>query len=129
MHLRNCLIVQVGFENSKTGNKSKLDLLVMENVFYGRDIQEKYDLKGSIRNRLVDTSTVEESKLVLWDENLLKVQSNRYLHLTRTSFNLNLNLNMFIRSPALSRFTSATPRSRPSWRPSTTTPTSSTPTP
>ena len=50
-----------------------MDLLVMENVFYGRSISEKYDLKGSIRNRLVDTSRVEDSQLVLWDENLLKV--------------------------------------------------------
>ena len=68
--------------NFVTGNSYKLDLLVIENLFYGRDIQEKFDLKGSIRNRMVDTSTVADSNLVLWDENLLKTMCEKPLYLS-----------------------------------------------
>lgn len=45
--------------------------LVIENLFCDRKITNKYDLKGSERNRLVDpTSQTEET--VLLDENLIK---------------------------------------------------------
>ena len=54
-----------------------MDLLVMENVFYGRNISEKYDLKGSIRNRLV----ADCSSLVLLDENLLRDACERPLYI------------------------------------------------
>ncbi len=71
--------------NFVTGNSYKMDLLVIENIFYGWDIQEKFDLKGSIRNRMVNTSntsTVADSNLVLWDENLLKTMCERPIYLT-----------------------------------------------
>lgn len=50
-------------------------LLVMENLFYDCDIKNKFDLKGSERNRLVDP-TDQQGEIVLLDENL--VQSKYY---------------------------------------------------
>jgi 1-phosphatidylinositol-3-phosphate 5-kinase len=58
--------------NSLTGSTSKaMYLLVMENLFYQRNITQKFDLKGSARNRLADTNTVDE--VVLLDENLMRM--------------------------------------------------------
>ena len=44
---------------------------VIENLFCDRKIINKYDLKGSERNRLVDPS-VQTGETVLLDENLIK---------------------------------------------------------
>lgn len=46
----------------------------MENLFYKCDISNKFDLKGSTRNRLVDTTNwgERETEKVLWDENFLQ---------------------------------------------------------
>lgn len=46
-------------------------LLVMENLFYDCEIKNKFDLKGSERNRLVDP-TVQNGEIVLLDENLMQ---------------------------------------------------------
>jgi 1-phosphatidylinositol-3-phosphate 5-kinase len=46
-------------------------VLVIENLFCERKIVNKYDLKGSERNRLVDT-TGQNGETVLLDENLIK---------------------------------------------------------
>lgn len=65
--------------------------MVMENLFYGCEIEKKFDLKGSERNRLVDPST-QQGEIVLLDENL--VQSEYYsqpkveLEWLELSFNL-----------------------------------------
>lgn len=45
--------------------------MVMENLFYGCDIDSKFDLKGSERNRLVDP-TNQQGEIVLLDENLVQ---------------------------------------------------------
>ncbi|GEM08377.1 1-phosphatidylinositol-3-phosphate 5-kinase [Rhodotorula toruloides] len=45
-----------------------VDFLVMENLFYARQLKQIFDLKGSTRNRRVD-----ESNPVLLDENLLEL--------------------------------------------------------
>jgi len=45
--------------------------MVMENLFYGCDIENKFDLKGSERNRLVDPSN-QQGEIVLLDENLVQ---------------------------------------------------------
>lgn len=48
-------------------------LLVMENLFYNVDIKNKFDLKGSERNRRVNPSNQNANEeLVLMDENLLQ---------------------------------------------------------
>lgn len=48
-------------------------LLIMENLFYDCEITNKFDLKGSNRNRLVDPNN-QNGEIVLLDENL--IQSN-----------------------------------------------------
>ncbi|GAA5897193.1 hypothetical protein JCM6882_001813 [Rhodosporidiobolus microsporus] len=45
-----------------------VDFLVMENLFYGRQLKQIFDLKGSTRNR-----RAEENNPVLLDENLLEL--------------------------------------------------------
>eukprot|EP01132_Coremiostelium_polycephalum_P003331 gene3331-4176_t len=49
------------------GKSLKKDLIVMENLFYNKTISKTYDLKGSLRSRLVKN----ESEVLL-DENLLQ---------------------------------------------------------
>ncbi|KAF2076491.1 hypothetical protein CYY_002231 [Polysphondylium violaceum] len=49
------------------GKSIKKDLIVMENLFYNKNISKTYDLKGSLRGRLVKN----ESEVLL-DENLLQ---------------------------------------------------------
>lgn len=46
-------------------------VLIMENLFYNLDISNKFDLKGSDRNRLVDPKS-QNGEIVLLDENLIK---------------------------------------------------------
>jgi len=46
----------------------------MENLFCDKNISNKFDLKGSDRNRLVDPSN-QNGEIVLLDENL--IQSNK----------------------------------------------------
>ena len=53
-------VYKVVYKNMITGKELKLDLLVMENLFYQRNISYKFDLKGSIRNRLADTKNKKE---------------------------------------------------------------------
>ncbi|KAJ3222078.1 1-phosphatidylinositol-3-phosphate 5-kinase [Clydaea vesicula] len=64
-------VYRIGFKNSVTGNSLKLDVLVMENLFYERKISRIFDLKGSIRNRHVQsTGKLNE---VLMDVNLVEL--------------------------------------------------------
>ncbi len=72
-------LYQVGFKNSATNNSLKLNVIVMENLFHGHDIEESFDLKGSVRNRLVDPTgnKVQGKELVLMDENLLRMASEK----------------------------------------------------
>ncbi|CAB4068113.1 PIKFYVE [Lepeophtheirus salmonis] len=78
-------IYKIASKNSHTKETHKMDFLVIENVFYGRNIVEKYDLKGSVRNRLVDTTTpAEGGNLVLMDENLLKISCDRPIFIRKS---------------------------------------------
>jgi len=59
---------------SSAGGASKdirLDLMIMENIFYAKAISRIYDLKGSIRSRYNSEPTA--SNAVLLDENLLEI--------------------------------------------------------
>ncbi|XP_055998370.1 1-phosphatidylinositol 3-phosphate 5-kinase-like isoform X3 [Ostrea edulis] len=73
---------RIGFHNSQTNNDLKQDLLVIENLFYNRNISQTFDLKGSMRNRLVNTSRGQKSEqeVVLLDENLLKLSVDSPLY-------------------------------------------------
>src|SRR3569833_3027836 len=61
---------QVIIKNPVTGADIKLDLLVMENLFYDRSDTRKFDLKGSMRNRKIQ-STGEQNEVLL-DENMVE---------------------------------------------------------
>ncbi|XP_039018763.1 1-phosphatidylinositol-3-phosphate 5-kinase FAB1A-like isoform X2 [Hibiscus syriacus] len=63
-------IYQVSSEHLKGGKESKMDVLVMENILFRRNITRLYDLKGSSRSRYnPDTSG---SNKVLLDQNLIE---------------------------------------------------------
>lgn len=67
----------------------------MENLFYKCDISNKFDLKGSVRNRLVDLSNQSGEEIVLLDENLIQ---SKYLDIYRfsliiTHFSISINFN------------------------------------
>ncbi|CAN1317714.1 Putative 1-phosphatidylinositol-3-phosphate 5-kinase FAB1C [Linum perenne] len=61
-------IYQVAVKHLKSGRETKMDLMVMENLFFRRTISRVYDLKGSARSRynpdssgvLLDMNLVEE---------------------------------------------------------------------
>lgn len=54
----------------KGGKDIKMDLMVMENLFFGRNISRVYDLKGSARDRY-NPDTTGNNKVLL-DLNLLE---------------------------------------------------------
>jgi 1-phosphatidylinositol-3-phosphate 5-kinase len=54
----------------KGGKETKMDLMVMENLFFRRSISRVYDLKGSSRSRY--NSDTSGTNKVLLDMNLLE---------------------------------------------------------
>ncbi|XP_058405715.1 1-phosphatidylinositol 3-phosphate 5-kinase isoform X7 [Diceros bicornis minor] len=75
-------VYRIGYKNSQNNTEKKLDLLVMENLFYGRKMAQVFDLKGSLRNRNVKTDTGKEScDVVLLDENLLRMVRDNPLYI------------------------------------------------
>ncbi|KAH7313462.1 hypothetical protein B0I35DRAFT_273731 [Stachybotrys elegans] len=65
---------QVFIKNPVTGTDIKLDLLITENLFYDRVPTIIFDLKGSMRNRKIQ-STGEQNEVLL-DENMVEFISN-----------------------------------------------------
>ncbi|RVW77057.1 1-phosphatidylinositol-3-phosphate 5-kinase FAB1A [Vitis vinifera] len=63
-------IYQVTSKQLKGGKESKMDVLVMENLLYRRNITRLYDLKGSSRSRYNPDSS--GSNKVLLDQNLIE---------------------------------------------------------
>jgi len=61
---------RVHIKNPVTNTDIKLDLLVMENLFYDRTPSRTFDLKGSMRNRRIQ-STGERDEVLL-DENMVE---------------------------------------------------------
>ena len=72
-------IYRIGFRNEKTGRTMKQEVLIMENVFYNRQISQTFDLKGSMRNRYAQTS--ERDGLVMLDENLVELMHSDPIYL------------------------------------------------
>lgn len=63
---------QVAVKHSKGGKEVKIDVMVMENLFFKRNVSRVYDLKGSLRSRYnPDTSG---NNTVLLDLNLLETK-------------------------------------------------------
>ena len=51
----------------------KMDVIVLENLFYSKKFSQVFDLKGSERNRMVNVHEKQQEKdLVLLDENFLR---------------------------------------------------------
>ncbi|CAG8742822.1 7275_t:CDS:10, partial [Dentiscutata erythropus] len=62
---------RVSYKNEQTGKNLNITFIVMENLFYERKVSKIFDLKGSMRNRHVQ-STGKENEVLL-DENLLEL--------------------------------------------------------
>ncbi|XP_045464624.1 1-phosphatidylinositol 3-phosphate 5-kinase [Harmonia axyridis] len=73
-------IYQIIFKNNTNGHQLRKNLLVMENLFYDRVVTQKFDLKGSVRNRLVIPDN-QQGEIVLLDENLLKMTCDSPLYI------------------------------------------------
>jgi 1-phosphatidylinositol-3-phosphate 5-kinase len=72
-------IFKIGYRNGVTGRTMHMNVLVQENLFYGRHFTKIYDLKGSTRNRLIKpTGRANE---VLLDENLMEISHTSPLYL------------------------------------------------
>uniref|UniRef100_A0A0A9CMI0 PIPK domain-containing protein n=1 Tax=Arundo donax TaxID=35708 RepID=A0A0A9CMI0_ARUDO len=63
-------IYQVSIKSVKGGREVKMDLMVMENIFFQRTISRVYDLKGSVRSRY-NSDTSGHNKVLL-DSNLIE---------------------------------------------------------
>ncbi|XP_055606163.1 putative 1-phosphatidylinositol 3-phosphate 5-kinase isoform X9 [Uranotaenia lowii] len=57
---------------TKESTSIEKTVLVMENLFCNKNISRKFDLKGSLRNRLVDPQN-QSGEVVLLDENFLQM--------------------------------------------------------
>ncbi|KAJ2747955.1 Mitochondrial distribution and morphology protein 12 [Coemansia sp. BCRC 34301] len=78
---------RVSYRNASTRKMVKMNVIIMENLFYERSCKPTFDLKGSERNRMVDETGLNE---VLQDENFVKLirkhplcirqQTKRHLH-------------------------------------------------
>ncbi|RWV85252.1 hypothetical protein GW17_00052968 [Ensete ventricosum] len=63
-------IYQVAVKNLKGGKESRMDVLVMENLLFGRSVKWLYDLKGSSRSRY--NADINDNNKVLLDQNLIE---------------------------------------------------------
>ncbi|KAJ2723869.1 Mitochondrial distribution and morphology protein 12 [Coemansia sp. Benny D115] len=78
---------RISYLNASTGKQVKMNVVIMENLFYERKCSPVFDLKGSERNRMVEETS---NDVVLQDENLIKhirqnpicirQQTKRHLH-------------------------------------------------
>jgi 1-phosphatidylinositol-3-phosphate 5-kinase len=64
-------LFQVTVRNAATGGEFNWYMIVMENLFYDRELTRRFDLKGSMRNRRIE-STGERDEVLL-DENLVDI--------------------------------------------------------
>ncbi|VDM98122.1 unnamed protein product [Thelazia callipaeda] len=72
-------VYRICYKNRIIGQQLKIDVLVMEYLFYRRNIKQVWDLKGSQRNRMASEGK-RTTDLVLLDENLLKDLWNNQLY-------------------------------------------------
>ncbi|KAI6239386.1 1-phosphatidylinositol-3-phosphate 5-kinase [Aphelenchoides fujianensis] len=62
-------VFRIGYTSKQESSQLKMDVLVMEYLFYQKNIKQMWDLKGSLRNRYGLTKTEQP---VLLDENLVQ---------------------------------------------------------
>ena len=75
-------VYKVGFKNSVTGTGMNMEFLIMENLFFEKEVSRSYDLKGSVRNRLISEGDTQHG-MVLLDENLLRVSCESPLYVNQ----------------------------------------------
>uniref|UniRef100_A0A023F0I5 1-phosphatidylinositol-3-phosphate 5-kinase n=1 Tax=Triatoma infestans TaxID=30076 RepID=A0A023F0I5_TRIIF len=75
-------VYRVICRSDRSNTTLRSSLLVMEHLFHARLVKNKFDLKGSMRNRLVDASSKEAlSDTVLLDENLINMTCDNPLYI------------------------------------------------
>ena len=89
-------VYKVGFKNSLSNSGMSMEFLIMENLFYNKKISRSYDLKGSVRNRLILEDGGQQGAVLL-DENLLRVSCERPLYVNEAAKN---SLNQAIKRDA-----------------------------
>ncbi|KAK4513876.1 uncharacterized protein ATC70_005882 [Mucor velutinosus] len=72
-------LYRIGFYNNVSGKSMKMDILVMENLFYDTSVKKVFDLKGSMRNRYAEKTGKDVE--VFLDENLVEVISKNPLYM------------------------------------------------
>ncbi|OBZ82840.1 1-phosphatidylinositol 3-phosphate 5-kinase fab1 [Choanephora cucurbitarum] len=84
-------LYRIGFYNNLSGKSMKMDILVMENLFYDTSVKRVYDLKGSMRNRYAEKTGKDVE--VFLDENLVEIISKTPLYMrVDTKYNLSDSL-------------------------------------
>lgn len=73
--------IQVHIKGLKGGREVKMDLMVMENIFFQKSISRVYDLKGSVRSRY-NSDTSSHNKVLL-DSNLIEELHTKPIFLGR----------------------------------------------
>lgn len=68
---------------TKFGKETRHDLLVMENLSFGRQVSKQYDLKGALHARLTTTGNGAED--VLLDQNFVNDMNISPLYISRKS--------------------------------------------
>lgn len=74
-------VYRITCKSETTNTTFRSSLLVMEHLFHGRVVENKFDLKGSMRNRLVDTTLGAHRETVLLDENLMNMTCDDPLYI------------------------------------------------
>ena len=54
-------VYEIGYHNRETGKRSMVQVAVMQNIFYGRQISKTFDLKGSLRGRFARNLQKQDS--------------------------------------------------------------------
>lgn len=74
--------MQVTIKQSKGVKEVKHDLVVMENLTFGRNISKQYDLKGALHDRF--NPSADNSAEVFLDQNFVNDMSSSPLYISRT---------------------------------------------
>lgn len=78
-------IYRIVYTDSATQTSSEFHFMVMKNLFHNRNISQRFDLKGSMRNRLVETDDPDNNDHVLLDENLIRITCDCPLYIRAKS--------------------------------------------
>lgn len=74
--------MQVIVRQSKSGKETRHDLMVMENLTFGRNVTRQYDLKGALHDRCILT---DGSGAVLLDQNFVNDMNSSPLYVSNKS--------------------------------------------